>query len=168
MWSSPNTHTETHIDVRGVKATAHGADVRSLHTAAGQVAPVLAVAVSWCTLLWSRWNRPAGGPTGGISSATTSPSAECSAGRMRRSSAVPFLAEHASAFTGTLKPTRALPLQWKGTSLITSLFPSSSKGLFSSFKIPKILQDFRSHQIFRRMHGVLNVGKKITNCTVCL
>jgi hypothetical protein len=36
------------------------------------------------------------------------------------------------------------------------------------FKLPKILQDFSSHRIFRRMHGVLNVGKKITNYTVCL
>jgi hypothetical protein len=27
-------------------------------------------------------------------------------------------------------------------------------------KIPKILQDFPSHQIFGRMHGALNVGKK--------
>jgi hypothetical protein len=25
-----------------------------------------------------------------------------------------------------------------------------------------------SHQIFRRMHEALNVGKKITNCIVCL
>jgi hypothetical protein len=28
------------------------------------------------------------------------------------------------------------------------------------FKLPKILQDSPSHRIFRRMHGVLNVGKK--------
>jgi hypothetical protein len=28
------------------------------------------------------------------------------------------------------------------------------------FKLPKILQDFPSHRIFRRMHGILNVGKK--------
>jgi hypothetical protein len=40
--------------------------------------------------------------------------------------------------------------------------------VFSSFKIPKNLQDFPSHQIFGRMHRALNVGKKITNCTVCL
>jgi hypothetical protein len=25
-----------------------------------------------------------------------------------------------------------------------------------------------SHQIFGCMHGALNVGKKITNCTICL
>jgi hypothetical protein len=32
--------------------------------------------------------------------------------------------------------------------------------VFSFFKILKILQDFSSHQIFGRMHGALNVGKK--------
>jgi hypothetical protein len=32
--------------------------------------------------------------------------------------------------------------------------------VFSYFKIPKILQDFPSHQIFRRMYEALNVGKK--------
>jgi hypothetical protein len=32
--------------------------------------------------------------------------------------------------------------------------------VFSSFRIPKILQDFPSHQIFGRMYGALNVGKK--------
>jgi hypothetical protein len=42
------------------------------------------------------------------------------------------------------------------------------KAVFSSFKISKILQDSPSHQIFGRMHEALNVGKKITNCTVCL
>jgi hypothetical protein len=36
------------------------------------------------------------------------------------------------------------------------------------FKLPKILQDSPSHRIFRHMYGALNVGKKITNCTVCL
>jgi hypothetical protein len=35
-----------------------------------------------------------------------------------------------------------------------------TQGAFSSFKVPKILQDSLSHRIFRRMHGVLNVGKK--------
>jgi hypothetical protein len=35
-------------------------------------------------------------------------------------------------------------------------------------KIPKILQDSPSHQIFESMHRVLNIGKKITICTVCL
>jgi hypothetical protein len=45
---------------------------------------------------------------------------------------------------------------------------SDTKAVFSSFKILKILQDFPSHQIFGRMHRALNVGKKITNCTVCL
>jgi hypothetical protein len=44
----------------------------------------------------------------------------------------------------------------------------STKAVFSSFKILKILQDFPSHQILGRMHGALNVGKKMTNCTVCL
>jgi hypothetical protein len=42
------------------------------------------------------------------------------------------------------------------------------KAVFTSFKIPKILQDSPSHRIFERMHGVLNVGKKITNYIVCL
>jgi hypothetical protein len=36
------------------------------------------------------------------------------------------------------------------------------------FKLSKILQDSPSHRIFRHMYGALNVGKKITNCTVCL
>jgi hypothetical protein len=43
-----------------------------------------------------------------------------------------------------------------------------TKAVFSSFKISKILQDSPSHQIFRRMHGALNIGKKITNYTVLL
>jgi hypothetical protein len=34
------------------------------------------------------------------------------------------------------------------------------QGAFSSFKVPKILQDSLSHRIFGRMHEVLNVGKK--------
>jgi hypothetical protein len=34
------------------------------------------------------------------------------------------------------------------------------EAVFSSPKIPKILQDSPSHQIFGRMHGALNVGKK--------
>jgi hypothetical protein len=33
-------------------------------------------------------------------------------------------------------------------------------GVFSYFKIPKILQDFLSHRIFGRMHGALNIDKK--------
>jgi hypothetical protein len=35
-----------------------------------------------------------------------------------------------------------------------------SEAVFSSFKIPKNLQDSPSHQIFGRMHEALNVGKK--------
>jgi hypothetical protein len=35
-----------------------------------------------------------------------------------------------------------------------------SEGAFSSFKIPKILQDSPSHRIFRRIHETLNIGKK--------
>jgi hypothetical protein len=50
----------------------------------------------------------------------------------------------------------------------SSSAPLSPETEFSSFKILKILQDSLSHQFFGRMHGVLNVGKKITNCTVCL
>jgi hypothetical protein len=37
-----------------------------------------------------------------------------------------------------------------------------------AFKLPKFLQDFSSHQIFGCMHGVLNIDKKITNCTIYL
>jgi hypothetical protein len=37
-----------------------------------------------------------------------------------------------------------------------------------SFKILKILQDSPSHRIFERMHGALNIDKKITNYTVWL
>jgi hypothetical protein len=37
---------------------------------------------------------------------------------------------------------------------------AKSKAVFSFFKISKILQDFPSHQIFERIHGALNVGKK--------
>jgi hypothetical protein len=33
--------------------------------------------------------------------------------------------------------------------------------VFTSFKIPKILQDSPSHQIFGHMYGALNVDKKI-------
>jgi hypothetical protein len=51
---------------------------------------------------------------------------------------------------------------------LDSATPQRTMGAFSSFKVPKILQDFSSHRIFRRMHEVLNIGKKITNCTVCL
>jgi hypothetical protein len=32
--------------------------------------------------------------------------------------------------------------------------------VFSSFTVSKILQDFSLHQIFGRMYGALNVGKK--------
>jgi hypothetical protein len=39
-------------------------------------------------------------------------------------------------------------------------FTSRTSPVFSYFKIPKILQDSPSHQIFGRMHGILNVGKK--------
>jgi hypothetical protein len=35
-----------------------------------------------------------------------------------------------------------------------------NEAVFTSFKIPKILQDSPSHRIFGRMHGVLNIGKK--------
>jgi glutamate/tyrosine decarboxylase-like PLP-dependent enzyme len=45
---------------------------------------------------------------------------------------------------------------------------SGAQAVVSYFKIPKILQDSPSRQIFRRMYRALNVGKKITNYTVCL
>jgi hypothetical protein len=44
----------------------------------------------------------------------------------------------------------------------------ASEGLFSSHANPKYFLFHPSHQIFGHMHEVLNVGKKITNCTVCL
>jgi hypothetical protein len=44
------------------------------------------------------------------------------------------------------------------TSLVVQI--EESKAVFSYFKISKILQDFPSHQIFGRMYGVLNIGKK--------
>jgi hypothetical protein len=43
-----------------------------------------------------------------------------------------------------------------------------TKGVFTSHANPKYFLFALSHQIFRYMHGVLNVGKKITNYTVCL
>jgi hypothetical protein len=36
----------------------------------------------------------------------------------------------------------------------------AKKKLFSCFKILKILQDFPSHRIFRRVYRALNIGKK--------
>jgi hypothetical protein len=52
--------------------------------------------------------------------------------------------------------------------ILLLLIIKNTQAVFSLFKIPKILPDFPSHQIFRRMHRALNIGKKITNCTVCL
>jgi hypothetical protein len=46
--------------------------------------------------------------------------------------------------------------------------PTTDMAVFSSFEVPKILQDIPSHQIFERMHEALNIGKKITNYTVWL
>jgi hypothetical protein len=37
---------------------------------------------------------------------------------------------------------------------------TTTEGVFSFFKILKILRDSPSHQIFRRMHEALNIGKK--------
>ena len=34
-----------------------------------------------------------------------------------------------------------------------------NKALFTSYQKPKIFQDSPSHQIFRRMHGVLNIDE---------
>jgi hypothetical protein len=39
---------------------------------------------------------------------------------------------------------------------------------FTCHTYPKYFLFHSSHRIFRRMHEVLNVGKKITNCIVCL
>jgi hypothetical protein len=44
--------------------------------------------------------------------------------------------------------------------LARALLHAKTKAVFRSLKLPKILQDSLSHRIFRRMHGVLNVGKK--------
>jgi hypothetical protein len=41
------------------------------------------------------------------------------------------------------------------------------KALFSSGEKLKTFQDFPSHQIFARMHGALNVGKKLIAQFVC-
>jgi hypothetical protein len=43
-----------------------------------------------------------------------------------------------------------------------------SKSLFSSSPNPKKFAQYPSHRIFGRMHGTLNIGKKITNYTACL
>jgi hypothetical protein len=42
------------------------------------------------------------------------------------------------------------------------------KGVFRCLKLLKILQDSSSHQIFRHMHGTLNISKKIINYIVWL
>jgi hypothetical protein len=41
---------------------------------------------------------------------------------------------------------------------------------FRPRSLPMHIQNifFFTHRIFRRMHGALNIGKKITNCIVCL
>jgi hypothetical protein len=58
-----------------------------------------------------------------------------------------------------------LPFSWLGLwNRAEDLRPTEV--VLSSFEIPKILKDFSSHQIFRRMHGALNIDKKITNYTV--
>jgi hypothetical protein len=62
----------------------------------------------------------------------------------------------------------AIFLSLSVSSAAASASPSPFQAVFTSFKIPKILQDSPSHRIFRRMHRVLNIGKKITNYTVCL
>jgi hypothetical protein len=36
----------------------------------------------------------------------------------------------------------------------------TDKALFGCFKVSKILQDFSSHRIFKRMYKALNIGKK--------
>jgi hypothetical protein len=43
-----------------------------------------------------------------------------------------------------------------------------AKAVFRSLQTSKNFTRFSSHRIFRHMHGALNVGKKITNYTVCL
>jgi hypothetical protein len=40
------------------------------------------------------------------------------------------------------------------------LLKKTTKGVLSSFKVPKFLQDSPSHRIFEHMHGALNIGKK--------
>jgi hypothetical protein len=48
--------------------------------------------------------------------------------------------------------------KWELLSVIKAVFPQTSK-IFTRFPVTSNLW---------RIHGVLNVGKKITNCTVCL
>jgi hypothetical protein len=48
------------------------------------------------------------------------------------------------------------------------LFSSPSKAALTCHAYPKYFIFHLSHRIFRRMHEALNVGKKITNCIVCL
>jgi hypothetical protein len=53
-----------------------------------------------------------------------------------------------------------------GSDLHASFIPdvenvsNNAKGVFTSFKIPKFLQDSLSHRIFDHMHGALNIDKK--------
>jgi hypothetical protein len=53
---------------------------------------------------------------------------------------------------------QSAPCAWHYRQIAYTLHPTEA--VFSYFKIPKILQDFPSHQIFGRMHGTLNVDKK--------
>jgi hypothetical protein len=47
--------------------------------------------------------------------------------------------------------------------------PSSfAENAASAVHFPKYFIGHPSHRIFRPRYGTLNVGKKITNCTVCL
>jgi hypothetical protein len=50
----------------------------------------------------------------------------------------------------------------------STLFFSQIQGAFTSHANPKYFLFHPLHQIFERMHVVLNVGKKITNCIVWL
>jgi hypothetical protein len=55
-----------------------------------------------------------------------------------------------------------VPFNLNGVSMLIA------QAMFRCLKVPKILQDFLSNQIFGPMHGALNIGKKTTNYTVWL
>jgi hypothetical protein len=69
----------------------------------------------------------------------------------------------------SVRPCAALLQYW--IMISQGLFGSClylSQALFRCTLKPKNLQDFQSHRILRYMHKILNIYKKITNCTVCL
>jgi hypothetical protein len=82
--------------------------------------------------------------------------------RFNKSSASVVLIRRAVLSSGTLAHRR-----WAAAAKAQDI-EEGVRQCLDPFKLLKILQDSPSHRIFRRMHGALNIGKKITNCTVCL